>query len=108
MPATGKTIEHYLLLWHKSATNWAEWDLRGAIDYIGAFAPTIGFSIEEAKSAQYVTIVGGTGGVPASAEQTLLAAGCQVERLSGPTETDTRREMDQLVAQGKKFKTLRS
>jgi len=107
-PAAGKTIEHYMLLWHNSATDWAEWDLRGAIDYIGAFAPTVGFSIEEAKSAQYVTIVGGTGGVPASAEQTLLAAGCQVERLSGPTETDTRRELDQLVVQGKKYKSLRS
>jgi hypothetical protein len=106
-PAAGKTIEHYMLLWHKNAANWAEWDMRGAMDYIGTFAPTIGFSVEEAKSAQYVTIVGGTGGVPAGVEQTLLAAGCQVERLSGPTESDTRREMDQLVAQGQRFKTLR-
>jgi hypothetical protein len=105
-PATGKTIEHYLLLWHQNDSSWAEWDLRGAIDYIGAFAPTVGFSLEEAKAARYVTIVGNPNGVPAAAEQTLRAAGCQVERISGPTESDTRRELNQLVAQGKKFKTL--
>ncbi|MBN1994053.1 MAG: N-acetylmuramoyl-L-alanine amidase [Anaerolineae bacterium] len=103
---TAKPIEHYLLLWHRGPGNWAEWDLRGAMDYIEKFAPTIGFSLEEAKLARYVTIVGGTGGVPADAEQTLLAAGCQVERLAGPTETDTRRLLEELAAQGKRFKTL--
>ncbi len=105
-PSTGKTIQHYLLLWHRGSNNWAEWDLRGAIDYIGAFKPTVGFSVEEAKTAQYVTIMGGKEGVPASAEQALHAAGCQVERLSGNTEAETRRIVKQLVAQGKRFKNL--
>ncbi len=40
-----------------------------------------GFSIEEAEAAARVTIVGDR--VPASAESTLTAAGCQVERLAG-------------------------
>ena len=40
-----------------------------------------GFSVDEATLAQRVTIVGDR--VPASAESTLSAAGCQVARLSG-------------------------
>ncbi|MBN1217414.1 MAG: N-acetylmuramoyl-L-alanine amidase [Anaerolineae bacterium] len=105
-PTPGKPIEHYLLLWHRGANNWAEWDLRGAVDYIGAFHPTVGFSLEEAKSARYVTILGGVGGVPAEAEQTLRAAGCQVERLAGSTETETRQILEQLIAQRQRFRTL--
>jgi len=103
---TTKPIQHYLLLWHNGADNWAKWDLLGALEYIEKFPVTIGFSIEEAKSAQYVTILGGPAGVPANAEQTLRAAGCQVERLAGDSEAETRRLLDQLVSQGKRFKTL--
>ena len=95
-----------MLLWHHGAGDWAKWDLMGALEYIGQFPVTIGFSVEEAKSAQYVTIVGGTGGVSAEAEQILQAAGCRVERLAGATETDTRRLLEQLSAQGRRFKTL--
>ncbi len=40
-----------------------------------------GFGLEEAKSATRVTIVGDR--VPASAESTLTAAGCQVARVNG-------------------------
>ena len=104
---TAKPIEHYMLLWHHGAGNWAEWDLRGAIDYIAKFPVTVGFSIEEAKWAKYVTIIGGTkGGVPAEAEQILRAAGCQVERLAGATETETRRMLEELATQGRRFRTL--
>jgi hypothetical protein len=105
--AAEKPIEHYMLFWHRGSGNWAEWDLRGALDYVDRFAVTIGFSIEEAKAAKYVTIVGGTGGVPAEAERTLRAAGCQVERLAGATETETRRLLEQLAGQNKRFRTLR-
>jgi hypothetical protein len=103
---TRKQIQHYMLFWHRGPGNWAEWDLRGALDYVDRFPVTIGFSIEEAKQAQYVTIVGGPGGVPAEAEQTLRAAGCKVERIAGATETETRRILEQLAAQGKRFRTL--
>ncbi len=102
-----KPIEHYLLLWYHSPDNWAKWDLLGALEYIERFPATIGFSIEEAKSAKYVTIIGGPGGVPAETEQILQAAGCQVERLAGATETETRRILEQLAAQGQRFRTLR-
>ena len=76
------------------------------MSYIGKFRPTVGFSVEEAKLAQYVTISGGTGGVSAADEQALRAAGCQVERLAGATESDTRHMFEQLAAQGKRFQTL--
>ncbi len=105
LPAA-KPIQHYMLLWHKGPDNWAKWDLLGALEYIDKFSVTIGFSVEEAKSAKYVTILGGAGGVPAETEQILQAAGCQVERLAGATEAETRQMLDQLVAQGKRFKTL--
>ena len=60
-----------MLFWHKAASNWAEWDFVSAIDYVGQFAPTLGFSIEEAKYAKAVTIVGGPAGVPAGTEEIL-------------------------------------
>jgi N-acetylmuramoyl-L-alanine amidase len=106
MPA-GKPIEHYMLLWHRNSGNWAEWDLRGAFDYIGNFPVTIGFSVEEAKLAKNVTIVGGPEGVPDSVDQMLRAAGCKVDRLAGATESETRQMLNDLVRQGKRFRNLR-
>lgn len=102
----GKIIEHYMLFWRHNGTDWAEWDLVSAIDYIGTFGPTIGFSVEEARRATYVTIVGGPGGVPTSVEQTLKTAGCRVERLDGATQEETNALLYDLVAAGKRFRTL--
>ncbi|RME72913.1 MAG: hypothetical protein D6784_12770 [Chloroflexi bacterium] len=103
----GKPIFHYLLMWHRGPGQWAKWDLLGALEYINKFPVTIGFSIEEAKNARYVTIVGGPAGVPGDAEQILRAAGCQVERLAGATESETRQMLEQLAAQGRRFRTLK-
>jgi hypothetical protein len=104
---SAKPIEHYLLFYYRTAADWAQWDLLGAMSYIGQFHPTVGFSVEEAKSARYVTIVGGPGGVTTQDEQALRAAGCQVERLAGATETDTRHALEELVKLGRPYKTLR-
>jgi hypothetical protein len=101
-----KPIDHYLLLWHRGAGSWAEWDLRGALDYISLFPVTIGFSVEEAKLAKNVTILGGPGGVPATVDQILRAAGCKVDRLAGATESETRKILTELVKQGKRFRNL--
>lgn len=103
-PVDQKPISHYLLFWYKGPGNWAEWDVRGAMPYIDRFSPTIGFSVEEAQFAQYVTIVGGPAGVAGTAEQILRNAGCKVERIAGPTETDTRRLLEQMAANGQRFK----
>ena len=107
VPAAGKPIEHYMLLWHKGSGNWAEWDMRGALDYISKFPVTIGFSADEAKLAKYVTIVGGSGGVPAEVDDKLRAAGCKVDRLAGQTERDTRRMLKEMAAQNKRFLNLK-
>jgi hypothetical protein len=104
---TEKPIEHYLLFWHRSPQDWAVWDFMGAEQYIAAFKPVIGFDIQQAKQAKYVTIVGGPGGVPGNAEKILQAAGCQVERISGASETETRQMLQQLAREGKRFKTLK-
>ncbi|OQY26299.1 MAG: hypothetical protein B6I38_11605 [Anaerolineaceae bacterium 4572_5.1] len=103
-PPAGKIIYHYMLFWHHEAGNWADIDFVSAIDYIGAFAPTVGFSVEEAEHAQLVTIVGGPGGVPAEVDDTLRAAGCQVQRLAGKDEAETNQMMYELIASGKPFK----
>ncbi len=102
----GKLIRHYLLLWHHGGDNWAEWDLLSAVDYIGAFKPTVGFSVAEAKLAQYVTIVGGTAGVPVAVEQELKQAGCKVERLAGATQEETNQMLYDLVASGRPFRSF--
>jgi hypothetical protein len=106
-PTIGKPIAHYMLLWHKGNGNWAEWDLRGALDYIGKYPVTIGFSANEAKLAENVTIVGGPEGIPAEVDQMLRASGCKVDRLSGPSETDTRKMLRDLAAQDKRFMNLK-
>jgi hypothetical protein len=102
-----KPIYHTLLFWYRGPGNWAEWDLRGAFDYIDAFHPAVVFSVDEAKTAQYVTIVGGPGGVSTADETALKAAGCQVERIAGANETETRRMLNQMAAQNQRFSTLK-
>jgi hypothetical protein len=101
-----KPIEHYMLFWYHGPGNWGKWDLLGALTYIEKFPAAIGFSVEEAKAARRVTIVGGSTGVPAEVEEILRAAGCQVERLAGANETETRQILEQLAAEGKRYKTL--
>jgi hypothetical protein len=98
-----KPIEQYMLFWYKGPGNWAEWDLRGATPYIDRFAPTIGFSVAEAQAAKFVTIIGGPGGVPSTAEQTLRAAGCKVERIAGANETETRQLLEGMAAKGQRY-----
>ena len=102
-PPAGKIIDHYMLFWHHGPGNWADIDFVSAIDYIGAFAPTLGFSVEEAKYAQHVTIIGGPGGVPAEVDDVLRAAGCQVQRLAGKDEAETNQMLYELIASGKPF-----
>jgi len=77
-----------------------------AIDYIGAFGPTVGFSVDEARRAEYVTIVGGPAGVPTQVEQQLLAAGCKVQRLGGATQEETTQMLYDLIEAGRPFRSF--
>ncbi len=103
--AVTKTIGHYMLFWQR-ADAWAQEDWAAAAAYFAKFRPTAGFSPDDAKNAEYVTIVGGVAGVPYETEQMLTAAGCKVERLAGVDFADTKRILDQLVASGKRFLTF--
>jgi N-acetyl-anhydromuramyl-L-alanine amidase AmpD/regulator of replication initiation timing len=102
---TAKSIGHYMLFWQR-ADAWAQEDWGAAAAYFARFRPTAGFSPDDAKTAEYVTIVGGVAGVPYETEQMLTAAGCKVERLAGADFADTKRMLDDLAKAGKRFKTL--
>ena len=69
-----RPIRHYLLL-DPASSPWAMLS-----DFVSAFRPTVGFSVEEARWADQVSIVGD--GFPAEVEDRLKQAGCQVQRLS--------------------------
>lgn len=77
---SGKPIAHYLLM---PTFEWglSEWHWHAALEYVKAHRPTCGFSIEEAKRAQRVTILGNEQGIHPTAEQNLREAGCIVERI---------------------------
>lgn len=104
-----KPIYHYLLFgqrpdtWpeHGESQDFASW--LAARQYIDRFRPTLGFSAQDASQAQYVTIIGGTDGVGQHTEQTLLDAGCQVERIAANNATQMSKILDKMAAQGQQF-----
>ena len=75
-----KSIRHYLLL---PMFEWgvSEWHWNAALKYVQAFHPTCGFSPDEARQAERVTILGNEQGVSREVEAALRQAGCQVERI---------------------------
>lgn len=80
LPKNGKPLRHYLLL---PTFEWgiSEWHWSHALEYVRAHTPVCGFSVEEAASAQRVTIFGNEQGVSAEVEARLRSAGCDVERV---------------------------
>jgi N-acetyl-anhydromuramyl-L-alanine amidase AmpD len=101
-PSGAKPIYHYVLFWTRNGT-WAEKDWLNAQGYIGRFHPSVGFRVNDAAQAEYVTIVGGPLGTPKSAEDWLKEQGCRVDRIAGKDEADTKRMLDELADQGKRF-----
>ena len=102
LPAEAKVLHHYMLFWAHDG-EWAERDWLDAQTYIRTFRPTVGFSADEAAHAEYVTIVGGPSGVSQEVEDGLRAAGCQVDRIAGEDEAETKQILDALVEQGRRF-----
>ncbi len=105
-PAAGKAIEHYVLFWQHPDGAWALQDWQGAINYVARFRPTTGFSLDDARQAKNVTIIGGTGGVSQKDEDALRAAGCKVERLAGRDYAETKAILDRLAQSGKPYLSL--
>lgn len=100
-----KTITHYVLFWQRP-DSWAREDWLAAEKYIARFRPTAGFSLDDARNAEFVTIVGGEAGVSREAEQMLRAAGCKVDRLAGVDYADTKRILDTLAETGRRFQSF--
>ncbi|MFN2291470.1 MAG: N-acetylmuramoyl-L-alanine amidase [Anaerolineae bacterium] len=106
VPGPGaKPVYHYMLFWAHNGT-WAKRDWINAQNYIAAFRPSAGFSPHDAVAAEYVTIVGGPLGISKADEESLRAAGCEIDRIAGEDEEDTRRMLDELVQQNKRFQNL--
>ncbi len=103
---TLKALGHYLLFW-QTPTDWARDDWHSAENYVARFRVTMGFSVDDAMQAEYVTIVGGPLGVSPEAEARLKAAGCQVERIAGATAAETKAILDDMAARGQRFLTLK-
>ncbi len=104
-----KTTRHYLLFWQREQTGQTgREDMVNALGYIARFRPTVGFSPEEARSAEYVTVVGGEAGVSRSVEQILVQAGCKVERIAGRDSAETGLMFAELLRAGRRFQTFES
>ena len=75
-----------------------------ALPYVSRFRPTAGFSVDEARSAEFVTIVGSEAGISAVVEQALVASGCRVERIAGRDEAETGQQLTELARAGRRFR----
>ncbi|MBI4316014.1 MAG: hypothetical protein HY679_08765 [Chloroflexi bacterium] len=106
-PGVGaRPLYHYLLL--PPAREPSDWyALYGAaLEYLRRFQPTCGFSVLEAQSADFVTIVGDEAGITAASEQALLAAGCKVERVGGRDVIETQMRLNELAQTGQRFSSI--
>ncbi|UCC63572.1 MAG: N-acetylmuramoyl-L-alanine amidase, partial [Anaerolineae bacterium] len=101
-----KPIGHYVLFYQFADGTWAELDWANVRNYVAAFKPTCGFSMDDAMQAQAVTIVGGPGGVSMEIEERLRDAGCQVDRVAGKDEAETKKLLDELAQSGRRFLSL--
>jgi len=75
-----RPISHYVLL-PLYAWGAAEWSLDAVLPILQQDRPTVGFSLEEARLADYVTVLGGEGIFPEAKLDELRKSGCVVERL---------------------------
>lgn len=99
-----KSIRHYVLLWQRTYPGpMAQQDLSSVVPYMARFRPALGFSIEDARNAEYVTIIGGEAGVSAGVECMLDEHGCRVERIAGRNDEETGRMLAEMAQQGRRF-----
>jgi hypothetical protein len=100
-PPTDRPFAHYVLFGaaDQPAT---QVHLLLAQDFLLAFAPAFGFSVDEAALAARVTLVGDTAAISDDAATRLAAAGAQVQRIAG-TIDEMAAALAQRVAQGHAF-----
>lgn len=102
-PAPGKKVLKHYLLFGPGAQPGTMTNLILALDYIVHFAPTVGFSVDEAMSAERVTIVGGASAVSTQDELRLKDSGSKVARLQAIDSYALENLFQQLLASGSPF-----
>lgn len=82
----GRWIDHYLLL---PSYEWgvSDWHLDVIRPFVKKHRPTVGFSLEEAKRASRVTVVGEPQSFSQTSLRELLSAGCTVQHIVGDGTT---------------------
>ncbi len=87
-------IDHYLLL---PSYEWgvADWHLEAIRPFVKKYKPTIGFSVEHARQARRVTMVGEYGTFPEHVADQLIQSGCVVVQIRG-TGTDLVTQLEAL------------
>jgi len=98
-----KNIRHYLLLGTQTLAEGGLYGFDDILPYIEHFQPTVGFSTEDAKYAEYVTIIGGEAAVSAAVEEALRNHGCHVDRVAGRDPKETIRLLTELVRLDRRF-----
>lgn len=102
-PAPAKKVLKHYLLFGPGTQPGTMTNLILALDYIVHFTPTVGFSVDEAMSAERVTIVGGATAVSAQDEQKLRDGGSKVARLQAQDSYALENLFQQLLASGSPF-----
>ena len=100
-----KTVRHYVLFSAQGERPAAGDEFVNAVAYMARFRPTIGFSVDEARSAEFVTIIGNESGIAAAQEEVLLQAGCKVERIGGRDAAETSHLLAELARAGRRFRS---
>jgi len=98
-----KNIRHYLLLGQQQWRDLGGYTFSDVLDYVERFQPTVGFSLEDAKYAEYVTLIGGEASISAASEAILAKHGCKVERIAGRDPEETVRLVKELVRLNRRF-----
>ncbi len=102
-PAPSKKIFRHYLLFGPGSQPGTMTNLILALDYIVHYAPTVGFSVDEAINAERITIVGSTSAVTPQDEQRLRDSGCRVARLEAADSYALENIFQQLLASGSPF-----
>ncbi len=89
-----KPIKHYLLL-PQYAWGVSNWHLEVIRPFIQKYMPTVGFSVEEACSAEKVTVIGDDSIFSPEVIEKLLSAGCDVNQIKG-SGTSIATELEEL------------
>ncbi len=99
IPPPEKSINHYLLFGPPDSRG-RQVNLLLAVDYILAFSVTVGFSVDEAKQAHRVTIIGE--GISAANQQAIRDSNSQLEVLTGDAY-DIEAELNTRIRTGRAF-----